>query len=53
MILIAIQNKFTLTKFSLHIKFHKELIVMFLRESVVLKSYVRRLCIYNGFPPNI
>ena len=53
MILIAIQNKFTLTKCSLHIEFHKELIVMFLRESVALKSYVRRLGIYNGFHPNI
>ena len=53
MILIAIQNKFTLTKFSLHIKFHKELTAIFLRESVVLKSYVRRLCIYSGFHPNI
>ena len=53
MILIAIHNKFTLTKFSLHIKFHKELIVMFLREFVVLNSYVRRLCIYNGFHSNI
>ena len=46
MIIIAIQDKFTLTKFSLHIKFHKEL-------SIVLKSYVRRLCKYNGFHPNI
>ena len=53
MILITIQNKFTLTKFSLHIEFNKELIVMFLRESVVLKSYVRRLGIYSGFHPNI
>ena len=29
-IIIAIQDKFTLTKFSLHIKFHKELSIMFL-----------------------
>ena len=29
MIIIAIQDKFTLTKFSLHIKFHKELSIMF------------------------
>ena len=53
MILIAIQDKFTLTKFSLQIKFHKDLIIMFLRESIVLKSYVCRLCIYNGFHPSI
>ena len=30
MIIIAIQDKFTLTKFLLHIKFHKELSIMFL-----------------------
>ena len=30
MIIIAIQDKFTLTKFSLHIKFHKELSIVFL-----------------------
>ena len=29
MIIIAIQDKFALTKFSLHIKFHKELSIMF------------------------
>ena len=29
MIIIAIQEKFTLTKFSLHIKFHKELSIVF------------------------
>ena len=39
MIIIAIQDKFTLTKFSLHIKFHKELSIMFLEESIVLKTY--------------
>ena len=48
MIITAIQDKFILTKFSLYIKFHKEL-----RESIVLKSYVRRLCKYNGFHSNI
>ena len=30
MIIIAIQGKFTLPKFSLHIKFHKSLSIMFL-----------------------
>ena len=30
MIIIPIQDNFTLTKFSLHIKFHKELSVVFL-----------------------
>ena len=39
MIIIAIQDKFALTKFSLHIKFHKELSIMFLEESIVLKTY--------------
>ena len=30
MIIITIQDKFTLTKFSLYIKFHKELSIVFL-----------------------
>ena len=30
MIIITIQDKFTPTKFSLHIKFHKELSIVFL-----------------------
>ena len=30
MMIIANQDKFTLTKFSLHIKFHKELSIVFL-----------------------
>ena len=30
MIIIAIQDKFTLTKFSLHIKFHKAVSIVFL-----------------------
>ena len=29
MIIIAIQDKFTLTKFSLHIKFHKNKVLCF------------------------
>ena len=39
MITTAIQEKFTLTKFSLHINFHKELSIMFLQESIVSKTY--------------
>ena len=30
MIIIAIQDKFALTKFSLHIKFHEEVSIVFL-----------------------
>ena len=52
MIMIAIQDKFTLTKFLLHIEFQKELSIMSLWESIVLKSNVRKLCKYNSFHPN-
>ena len=52
MIIRTIQDKSTFTKFLLHIKFHKELSIMILWASIVLKSYVRRLYT-NGFHPNI
>ena len=51
-IIITIQDKFLLTNFSLRINFHKELII-FTFFSVVLKSYVCRLCNCNGYHPNI
>ena len=49
MIIIATQDKSTLTKFSLHIKFHKKISIVFLLESIVLRSYVRRLCEFMTF----
>ena len=44
-----IQDKFTLTKFALCIKLYEESsIIDFIRDSIILKSNLRRLCKYKS-----